>query len=414
MRTKILISIICACSLFKIQAQGWEYVCSLTGESLCKVYAQGADTVYVVGKNGLIAQSTNGGVTWDKKYFPSKETLNDIIFCNHEVGFIVGNNGTILRTQDAGSSWEQMTSGTVQNINAIAAFDLNNIWAVGNGSLILHSADMGETWSMESLLSDNRYYLTDVECKENRGYITGQGGIMLKTEDGGTVWEEQILARFIYDEIRFLNITDNKVYALGGSTIIFTEDDVNWNILNVECFGDISSVYFQDDQKGFLVSYNMLTCGGCETVFTIYETADGGNTWKYVLYTSIRNGSPDRNNFAFSQNNKFGYCVLGNELWKTPNSDDFEFCNNNVKINVTKTDNPILILNQQNNELQVNSHSKMMNKIEIITIDGRKIMQKIEQANMLNVNVNSLSKGIYIVNVLFSDKTNYFSKWIKN
>ena len=403
MKAKIIISIICACSLFYVQAQEeWEYVCSLTGESLRKVYAQGTDIVYVVGENGLIAKSTDKGLTWDKKYFSNGEALNDIIFCTDDIGFIVGNNGTILKTQNAGSSWEQMASGTVLNINAIAVFDLNNIWAVGNNGLIIHSTDIGEIWTIKALLSDNRN-LKDVKCKEDKGYIVGQGGIILNTENRGTTWQEQILTG--YYGIRSLSITDSKVYALGDYNIIFTEDNVNWHTLSATM---ASAIYFQDDQKGFKLFYDRPVSGGSNSVW-IDSTTDGGNTWVEVYSNSFREEYPsDHCNFAFSSNNEFGYFILGSYLMRTPYTGEFT-----TEIVEVKSEKPILILSQKGNELQINSESKMIDRVEFITTDGRKTMQKTKQANIINIDVTNLPKGFCLVNVIFFDNTNYLVKWIK-
>jgi len=414
MKTKILISVICACSLFKVQAQKeWEWVCSLVDEQLNKVCTQGADTVYVVGENGVIAQSTDKGLTWDKRYFSSKETLNDIIFCNHEIGFIVGNNGTILRTQNAGSSWERMISGTTLNINAIAAFDLDNIWAVGNSGLTVNTTDVGETWSVKS--SSNNRHFNDIKCKGSSGYIAGQGGAVLNTEDGGMTWEEQILTG--YNKIQSLSITENKVYALGGNKIIFTEDNVNWYVLNgVFSPDEKTSIYFQDDQKGFVISYDYATCGGCSAIVDIQKTVDGGATWDYVYSRGFPDGNSGQSNFAFSLNNEFGYCVWGSCLVRTPYTGEFYDCRNYTGMNVIESENPVIILNQQGDDLQINSYLKEMDRVELFTLDGIRIIQKteFERTKMLNINISNLPKGVYLVNVSFSDKTNYFSKWIKN
>ena len=421
MKTKILLSIICACSFFKLQAQEaqeWEYVCSLTGEQLCKVFAQGENTVYVVGENGLIAKSTDNGLTWSKQYFSNKETLNDIIFCNDNVGFIVGNNGTILRTQNAGSSWEQMASGTDLNLNAIAAFDLNNIWAVGNSSLIVHSLDMGETWITQHLVLDN-LSLDDIKCKENRGYVVGYvvgyGGIVLKTEDRGVTWEEQILTE--YYTVRSLSFADNRVYALGDDNIIFTDDNIDWYILDgATNIGNKSAIYFHsNNQQGFVASYGYTTGGGCGMGFWILETNDGGNIWEQASLGDnfSQCGNSSQNNFAFSSDNEFGYCLLMGLLLRTPYTGEFEDCGSNGALNEIQSDR-VLTLDQKGNELKINSELKIMDKVELIAIDGRKITQKNGQANTLNIDVSTLPKGIYLVNVLFSDKTNYSIKWVKN
>jgi len=425
MKTKILLSIICACSFFKLQAQEaqeWEYVCSLIGEQLCQVFAQGENTVYVVGENGLIAKSTDNGLTWTKQYFSGNETLNDIIFCNDNVGFIAGNNGTILRTQDAGSSWEQMASGTVLNLNAIAAFDLNNIWAIGSTwnmvemrhyNVITHSTDMGETWNTKSLLPDN-LYLTDIKCKGNKGYIGTERGV-LKTEDSGAIWEEQILTG--YYDIRSFSITDNKVYALGSNNIIFTENNVDWSILDGaknKNIGIKSAIYFQDNQKGFIASYDFTTCGDCGILLMIHKITDGGNIWEYVYENFFQNRkSSEKSNFAFSSNNEFGYALLRGFLVRTPYTGEFYDCRDYNAIDAVISD-PVLILTQNGKELQINSDLKMMDKVELLAIDGRKIIQKNGQTNILNIDVSILPKGIYLINVLFSDKTNYSIKWVKN
>ena len=408
MKTKILTTIICVCALFKMQAESWEHVRSLSGENLRKVYAKGTDTVYVVGENGLIAQSANKGLTWNKQYFSNREALNDIIFCNHEVGFVVGNNGTILRTQNAGLSWEQKISGTTQNINAIAAFDLNNIWAVGNDDLIIQSTDMGETWNTKSLLTNNSH-LREIKNKGSRGFITGRG-VILNTDNGGIIWNEQILTQ--YDEIWSLSITDTKVYAIKNrESIIFTENNVDWHTAGDGYRIGATAIYFQDDQEGFKLDHDMTISGG-HTGFWVSHTTDGGNNWVEIHSDGIfQGGLPDKVNFTFSTDNEFGYFVVGSRLMRNPYTGEFQYNG----IGVINSENPLVTLNQTGNELQINSESKMISRVEFITIDGRKTTQKTEQVNMVNINVSNLYKGVYLLNIVFFDNTSYLvNKWIKN
>ena len=426
MKTKILISLICICSLFKMQAQTqeWEWVCSLVDESLCKVYTQGADTVYVVGENGLIAQSTDKGITWDKKRLTDviytvdgndqRTTLNDIIFCNHDVGFIVGDKGIILRTRDAGFSWEQMTSGTGQNINAIAAFDLDNIWVVGDDGLIINSINMGETWITKPLLSDN-LCLFDLKCKGNKGYITGQGGIVLKTEDRGTTWEEQVLTGYAeYDEIRSLSITDSKVYAWGKDGIIFTGNNINWHILEDRVEKGNSSICFQDGQKGFAASYAYTTCGDCGVGFWIHETIDNGNTWKETYYKFFQ-GRGNTGNFAFSPNNEFGYCIMGKYLVRTPYTGEFSACSDYNGINVIQSENQLTISQIEKNKLLVKSESKPIESISMFNISGTKVSATnwTNSAEEYSLEIGSLPQGAYLIKVILNDNGILVYKWIK-
>jgi len=92
----------------------------------------------------------------------------------------------------------------------------------------------------------------------------------------------------------------------------------------------------------------------------------------------------------------------------------FGYCGN-LKDGISETlqDKNVLTISQEENVLQINSHLKEIEKAALITIDGKKITQQNGQANTLNIDVTTLPKGIYLVNVLFSDKTNYSVKWIK-
>ena len=233
MKTKLLISIICACSLFKVQAQAqeWGYVSTLQNEWLRKIWTQGLDTVYIVGEKGLIARSIDASENWNKQYFPTKMALNDIIFIDHYTGFAVGEQGTILKTADAGETWKQITLNVTSHINAIAATGLDNIWAVGNNSLILHSTDAGETWKQINILPENNRQLTDIAFRGNLGYFTGNYAMVYKTEDFGVVWDKQIIAEKIepyYRYARSINIMENKTYIMVGGNLYSTEDQINW------------------------------------------------------------------------------------------------------------------------------------------------------------------------------------------
>jgi len=261
-------------------------------------------------------------------------------------------------------------------------------------------------------------YLLAIKCKGNRGYITGQGGVVLKTGDQGMTWEEQILMK--YDGVVSLSIIDDsRVYALGnfwGSStdIIFTEDNVNWHILYNHS-SSASTIYFQDDQKGFFVSHSVITCMGCGSEIVIWKTTDGGNTWQNVYHDGSRQGYASANDLTFSSNNEFGYCVWGGwRLMKTPYTGEFKYCEYYTEMDAINSENSTPVFNQQGDELQINSYSKIIDRVELITVAGIKIMQQNEQTKMLNINVSNLPKGVYLVNVLFSDKTSYYNKWVKN
>ena len=47
------------------------------------------------------------------------ENLNNIKFLDDDTGIIVGDNGTILISNDGGETWSSMNSGVDENLNTI-------------------------------------------------------------------------------------------------------------------------------------------------------------------------------------------------------------------------------------------------------------------------------------------------------
>jgi hypothetical protein len=88
MKKKTVFMILFVLSVHLLNAQtSWEYVSSIQNEWMRKICTQGLDTVYIVGENGLIAQSTDRG----EAQFPAPHNfsmgfhyiyIGDIGYCN--------------------------------------------------------------------------------------------------------------------------------------------------------------------------------------------------------------------------------------------------------------------------------------------------------------------------------------------
>ncbi|MCK4653737.1 MAG: right-handed parallel beta-helix repeat-containing protein [Candidatus Cloacimonetes bacterium] len=55
---------------------------------------------YVVGDNGTILHTTDGGTVWEAEDSSVFSQLNSVLFVNEDLGFIAGNGGVILRKQE--------------------------------------------------------------------------------------------------------------------------------------------------------------------------------------------------------------------------------------------------------------------------------------------------------------------------
>jgi hypothetical protein len=415
MKTKINFTLLLLIiGIHAIHAHEWGYVNTLTDEWLRKICTQGLDTVYIAGENGLIAQSTDQGETWNKQYFPTGVALNDIIFTDHYTGFAAGEQGTILKTTDAGENWIQVTSGFTSNINAIAATGPNNIWAVGDNSLVLHSVDGGYGWEQINILPENDRQLSDIEFRDNLGYFTGNYATVYKTEDLGATWVKQNIVTPNHSVVGFhaINMMENKTYLMHDNDLYSTEDQIHWNKIGYPL--PLANPFFANSNTGYIVGavlpvdYSNNNSG----FFRIVKTVNGGVNWELDSEINIfigeqHVGGPEK---IMIVNDTIAYAILGQVLLKTPAPTPLYY-----GIEKFKNGNVLKILRTGQNELLLQSDLYPILLIEMLDISGKKLINKQWQnpVKEIKVDINNLFEGVYLIKATHNDHTISISKYVK-
>ncbi|MFA6572215.1 MAG: YCF48-related protein, partial [Bacteroidota bacterium] len=355
MKTKLtLFLLLLASSLQLMFSQTWEYSNALENEWMRKICTQGLDTVYIVGRNGLIARSTDRSETWTKQY-PVTDQLNDIIFCNNTTGFAVGNNGTILKTVDGGDTWIQVTSGTSENLNAIAAASIGNIWTVGDNGMVLYSHDCGSVWQVKDLSLTAQ--LNDISFRNSTGYIIGSNSVCYKTTDTGDSWNN--LDLISGDNLIVQQTENGHLYILYNYDFETTNIYSDGNISSTEYV--LTSFYMVNDSIGYggLLPRIPTGVGGGHVLMTLYKFG------KYIgdIYLPI-------NSLFFDQyssdiliiNDSIGYAVTGGYLYRI---------NNNLTGLNEQQINADLLIKQERDCLKIMTRSlKKDLEVEIISLYG--------------------------------------------
>ena len=112
-------------------------------------FASAAEGV-VVGLEGKIAKTTNGGEQWtftaQDLALLSTDPLYAPRLLENGTGWIVGAAGRVLKLQDG--EWKPVNLGTpiVTWLRAVDFFDANTGWIVGGYGTILHTTDGGKNW----------------------------------------------------------------------------------------------------------------------------------------------------------------------------------------------------------------------------------------------------------------------------
>lgn len=102
-----------------------------------------ATTGYVIGYEGLIYKTTDGGNSFSKirkgnAPFAHREYFRRIAFWDENTGYIIGDGGIMYRTTNGGDSWAKVESFTSSNLRSIHLFSATAGIVVGdNGSIYL-------------------------------------------------------------------------------------------------------------------------------------------------------------------------------------------------------------------------------------------------------------------------------------
>jgi len=150
----------------------------------------GGTTDYTVNISGIITQTTDGGVSWEKTWgydgtSPHSGGLKAIDFVSGKFGYGGGYN-ILGAYRGADSLWID-TSAFGQNIISVAAIDSLVCYASGTNGTILKTINGGESWeSLPSGVQDTVHSLLFVN--ESTGYAL-IGAQVLLTFDGGTSWQ---------------------------------------------------------------------------------------------------------------------------------------------------------------------------------------------------------------------------------
>ncbi|MDD3878245.1 MAG: YCF48-related protein [Bacteroidales bacterium] len=217
------------------------------------------------------------------------------------------------------AQWLQQNSGTTSHLYGVYFTDENNGVAVGINGIILKTNNGGQLWQNIST-SNSNHLVTVFFPSSNIGYAAGFAGTIVKTIDGGNSWTLLNSGTTSYiNSLYFFN--DSTGFAAGNdSLILFTNDGgITWQLKNngTNSNQSIYKLSFVSPQIGFAsISEN--------PYHGILKTTNGGNNWEKdtiglnipfsVFFTDASNG------IAVGSFNFIWKTVNGGEDWMAQDS----------------------------------------------------------------------------------------------
>ena len=357
------------------------------------------------GYYAAVYKTTDGGLNWTEQLnendIPGGYYFRNIEFLNEDIGFIGTLNGTFFKTIDGGTNWTEVTNIT-PNPNALCGLDAvgtSTIYGCGayfNPAHIIKSIDSGDTWTFTDMSSYANGLVEVLFLDELTGFASGSGadgGLILKTIDGGISWTEiyntNLSGEYVWKLQTLEGNSDvmfgavSSVGGINGKLIKSIDGGVNWDSFEA-AETEIQAVGFITENHGWM--------GGHTTGFQ--ETLDGGQTWNDL---NIGNNL----NRIFIINSTTAY-ASGTTVYKytedTLSVEDLSQ-EDNEHLDISIFQNPV----ETNLEFTINFKSDDNILIELYDINGKFVKRLsrdiIAQKTLksYNFNVSELASGTYFI-----------------
>jgi len=202
--------------------------------------------------------------------------LNSVKFINPEVGFILGRDGLILKTTDGGNSWQEISSNTNNWLEDIFFIDGIKGWITGSNGTVLITSDGGDNWNNINT-SINTHLRSIYFLNDDFGWVSGDNAIY-RTTNGGLNWEINRQDSIFFSFFSITFIDSLKGIVCGGKLLqqqvhgfidLTTNGGVTWTTEFETNLGYLSSILFVEDSIGYAVGEN-----GAKI-----KSTDYGNSW---------------------------------------------------------------------------------------------------------------------------------------
>lgn len=167
--------------------------------------------------------------------------LNDVAFFDEQTGIVVGDNGTLLRTTDGGESWEDINQ-TQENLYAIhirgdKAF-------ISGRSVLLVGSSLGASWTFKS--APVNHWRDAWFIDEQNGVMVGDSLWVIRTDNGGDSWESELRDFFDPTPLGAVSFLSDQGGGAGGDSRLFITSNGgrSWSMssTNADSIGGIGNI----------------------------------------------------------------------------------------------------------------------------------------------------------------------------
>jgi photosystem II stability/assembly factor-like uncharacterized protein len=260
---------------------------------------------YLLGKDGQLDATTNGGSNWSLLQTPTNANVVAGTFPTTTTGYVTTSDRVLRKTTDGGNSWSSLDA-TVTNRTQLAATSASTVMLVGPRG-IRRSTNGGQTFAKVAgrvQLAGGRHgpaiaslSLTDAAVHGSTTIAWGRDGAYEST-DQGVSWRAIALPRKTkIRQLSFVSPTTGYALDVARDVLFTTNRGAAWRKLANVGTTAVSSMSFSSATRG-LLAINSLG----SVAIDVLSTTNGGRTWQPQVIDGGGAGlvlaSPNVNYFA--------------------------------------------------------------------------------------------------------------------
>ena len=245
-----------------------------------------ADKGWIVGTDGAMLYSADGGTTWKQTPKFTTDTFREIHFTDENIGWLLcernvftrGQNATsyLRKTIDGGKTWERIEFEEAGRERVTKMLFNKQGWgtAFGEGGIFYKLQEDGKTWK-KSNTAIHFLLLGGAFSDGQNGAIVGAGGTILFTENSGLLWDRATLLGNADTKFNSIVFHGEKLgWAVGskGSIMASTGGGRLWRTQDSGVEANLNDVFFVSPREGWAVGDDG----------TILSTRNGGGQWDEV------------------------------------------------------------------------------------------------------------------------------------
>lgn len=257
-----------------------------------------ANTGIVVGEQGYIGRTTNGGVTFDTAgtgLSPSNSRNYAIWFANANTGYIGGGaqgafTTRIFKTTNAGLNWTLVyseLSGSISYLTALGGADANTVCVAWANQSCIRTSDGGVNWTVipnQFQTPDKNTYNINF-LNSTTGFASQTDGSISRTTDAGLSWVVKNTPAIGIGASMYSTtiVSATEIYAVGDPYNLYKTTDLGdtWITLPISVSGPATTFVWRTmDHSG-----STYTLSGDYGI--IAKSTDGCATWTAPGYTQL-------------------------------------------------------------------------------------------------------------------------------